>query len=129
MFTQIDNIPNASLFNNKQVSLGNSNIVHNKPEPTCGCKHTFTAVSDNSNNTIAPSTIIPNGTSGYSVVSMSPEKYAEAFDEVEQIDPAFETLTNKQTAPQDHQYIPHLYVSALSVIGLFALYRIIHKTQ
>jgi ribulose-phosphate 3-epimerase len=79
MFTQIDNIPNASLFNNNQVSLGNSNIVHNKPEPTCGCKHTFTAVSDNSNNTIAPSTIIPNGTSGYSVVSMSPEKYAEAF--------------------------------------------------
>lgn len=139
MFKQIDNIPNTYLYNDiAPLSLGASAHNINQTKPRSGCSEQFSSFSE-TDRPITSTTIVQNGNSGYDTLSSS-ELYANAFDEFgpsEGNDSGSELLVdknadNKKTLnPNEYKvnFITHLYVGSLSIIGLFALYRIIHKTR
>lgn len=130
MFKGIDYTPNVSSVNNNiaPMGLGNSNENKTKPKSVCGCKNTVAAVSG-SDARQTPFAIVPNNKSGYyGAVNALSDTNAAAFDE---LGPAEESeLHNKKDeAPVKFDYMTHVYISSLAVIGLFALYRLIHKTR
>jgi hypothetical protein len=130
MFKGIDYIPNVSSVNNNiaPMGLGNSNDVKTKPKSVCGCKNTVAAVSG-SVVSQTPFSIIPNNKSGYyGAVNVLPAKNATAFDELGS-DGETELQDKSDEAPVKFDYMTHLYISSLAVIGLFALYRLIHKVR
>jgi hypothetical protein len=133
MFKGIDYIPNVSSVNNNiaPINLGNSNDVKAKPKSVCGCKNTVAAVSG-SDVRQTPFSIVPNNQSGYyGAVNVLSDKKAAAFDELGPVDGSELSENTGQTVepPVKFDYMTHVYISSLAVIGLFALYRLIHKTR
>lgn len=132
MFKGLDYMPNVSSVTNiAQTSLGNSNEVKPKPKSVCGCKNTVAAVSG-SDVQQTPFSIIPNNKSGYyGAVNVLSDKTAAAFDELG-ADSNDELQDNeRQTVDLNvtFDYMTHVYISSLAVIGLFALYRLIQKVR
>lgn len=129
MFNGLDYTPNVSSVNNiAPTNLGNSNDAKTKPKSVCGCKNTVAAVSG-SDVRQTPFAIVPNNKSGYyGAVDVLSDKNAAAFDE---LGPDGEPELHNKTdeAPVKFDYMTHVYISSLAVIGLFALYRLIHKTR
>jgi hypothetical protein len=130
MFKGLDYAPNVSSVNNNiaPISLGNSNDAKSKPKSVCGCKNTVAAVSG-SDVRQTPFSIVPNTKSGYyGAVNVLSDTTASAFDE---LGPAEESELHNKTdeVPVKFDYMTHVYISSLAVIGLFALYRLIHKTR
>jgi hypothetical protein len=133
MFKGLDYTPNVSSVNNNiaPMGLGNSNENKTKPKSVCGCKNTVAAVSG-SDVRQTPFSIVPNNQSGYyGAVNVLSDKNSAAFDELgpdegtQLADNASQTVE----APVKFDYMTHVYISSLAVIGLFALYRLIHKTR
>ena len=113
------------------MGLGNSNENQTKPKSVCGCKNTVAAVSG-SDVRQTPFAIVPNNQSGYyGAVNVLSDKTAAAFDELGADDDSEPSDNASQTveAPVKFDYMTHVYISSLAVIGLFALYRLIHKTR
>ena len=132
MFKGLEHTSNSSLVNNNiaPMGLGNSNEVKTKPKPksVCGCKNTVAAVSG-SDTRQTPFSIVPNNQSGYyGAVNVLSDKNAAAFDELGS-DGESELPAQSDEAPVKFDYMTHVYISSLAVIGLFALYRLIHKTR
>ena len=130
MFKGLDYTPNVSSVNNNiaPMGLGNSNEIKPKPTSVCGCKNTVAAVSG-SDARQTPFAIVPNNRSGYyGAVNVLSDKNAAAFDELGP-DSESELHNKKDEAPVKFDYMTHVYISSLAVIGLFALYRLIHKTR
>lgn len=133
MFKGLDYTPNVSSVNNNiaPTSLGNSNEAKPKPKSVCGCKNTVAAVSGSDAHQ-TPFAIVPNNKSGYyGAVNVLSDKNAAAFDELGQD-------SDDELQDNDHQtvdlnvkfdYMTHVYISSLAVIGLFALYRLIQKVR
>ena len=133
MFKGLDYTPNVSSVNNNiaPMGLGNSNEVKATPKSVCGCKNTVAAVSGSDVHQ-TPFAIIPNNKSGYyGAVDVLSDKNAAAFDELGSDDGSEPSENAGQTveAPVKFDYMTHVYISSLAVIGLFALYRLIHKTR
>jgi hypothetical protein len=133
MFKGLDYTPNVSSVNNNiaPMGLGNSNENKTKPKSVCGCKNTVAAVSG-SDSRQTPFAIIPNNKSGYyGAVDVLSDKNAAAFDELGSDDGSELSENTGQTVetPVKFDYMTHVYISSLAVIGLFALYRLIHKTR
>ena len=132
MFKGLDYTPNVSSVNNiAQTSLGNSNEVNPKPKSVCGCKNTVAAVSGSDVHQ-TPFSIVPNTKSGYyGAVNILSDKNAAAFDELgtdssdEMYDNEHQTIDLNVT----FDYMTHVYISSLAVIGLFTLYRLIQKVR
>ena len=130
MFKGLDYTPNVSSVNNNiaPMGLGNSNDAKATPKSVCGCKNTVAAVSG-SDAHHTPFAIVPNNKSGYyGAVDVLSDKNAAAFDELGP-DSESEINNKKDEAPVKFDYMTHVYISSLAVIGLFALYRLIHKTR
>jgi hypothetical protein len=130
MFKGIDYIPNVSSINTNiaPMGLGNSNGVKATPKSVCGCKNTIAAVSG-SDVRQTPFAIVPNNKSGYyGAVNVLSDKKAAAFDELGS-DGESELNEQNDEVPVKFDYMTHIYISSLAVIGLFALYRLIHKTR
>ena len=113
------------------MGLGNSNEIKPKPTSVCGCKNTVAAVSG-SDVRQTPFSIVPNTKSGYyGAVNISSDKNAAAFDELgpdsddDRPDNEHQTLDLNVT----FDYMTHVYISSLAVIGLFTLYRLIQKVR
>ena len=135
MFKDIDNIPNVSGLNtNVSPSLGNSNAVGTSdPMPRCGCKSNVATVS-NSTLTMLPFSITSdNNSKYYSAMNIPPSTYGSAFDEI-----GYGADDSNEDDRADHakvdlnvtfDYMTHVYMSSISVIGLYALYRLINKTR
>ena len=129
MFKDNDNTPNAYLFQNAAPSsLGKSTGSLSKVEPMCGCNHPVSSVS--SDNVNHPFTMVGgNNAQYYSALNVSPSKYETVFDEIGyegQVDG--DTRSNKALNAQP-DYMTHVFVSSFAVIGLYALYRLIHRTR
>ena len=132
MFKGLDYVPNVSSVTNiAETSLGNSNEVKPKPKSVCGCKNTVAAVSGSDAHQ-TPFAIVPNNKSGYyGAVNILSDKTAAAFDELG-ADSNDELQDNeRQTVDLNvtFDYMTHVYISSLAVIGLFALYRLIQKVR
>lgn len=140
MFKQIDNIPNTYLFNDiSPLSLGTSTNIVNKPKPSCGCTESFASFSE-TERPVKSTIIIENKLAGYDTLSSS-DLYATAFDEFgppDVNDTESDLLVDTNAAdkkqhvdPNEYKVnlITHIYVGSLSIIGLFALYRMIQKTR
>ena len=132
MFKGRDYTPNVSVNNNiASMGLGNSNENKTTPKSVCGCKNTVAAVSG-SDVRQTPFSIVPNNKSGYyGAVNVSSDKNAAAFDELGSDDGSepSENASQMVGEPVKFDYMTHVYISSLAVIGLFALYRLIHKTR
>jgi hypothetical protein len=133
MFKGLDYMPNVSSVNNNiaSMSLGNSNENKPKPKSVCGCKNTVAAVSGSDAHQ-TPFAIVPNNKSGYyGAVNILSDKNAAAFDELGTDDGSepSDNTSKKVVVPVKFDYMTHVYISSLAVIGLFALYRLIHKTR
>ena len=110
------------------MGLGNYNGVKATPKSVCGCKNTVAAVSG-SDVRQTPFSIVTNNKSGYyGVVNVLSDKNAAAFDELGS-DGESELDEKNDEVPVKFDYMTHLYISSLAVIGLFALYRLIHKVR
>lgn len=133
MFKGLEHTSNISSVNNiAPLSLGNSNEVKPKPKSVCGCKNTVAAVSGSDSRQTPFAIIIPNNKSGYyGAVDVLSDKNAAAFDELGSDDGSEPSENAGQTVetPVKFDYMTHVYISSLAVIGLFALYRLIHKTR
>jgi hypothetical protein len=130
MFKGFDYIPNVSSVNTNiaPMGLGNSNGVNATPKSVCGCKNTVAAVSG-SDVRQTPFSIVPNNQSGYyGAVNVLSDKTSAAFDELGS-DGDSELNEQNDEAPVKFDYMTHIYISSLAVIGLFALYRLIHKVR
>ena len=130
MFKGIDYIPNVSSVNNNiaQTILGTSNENKTTPKSVCGCKNTVAAVSG-SDVHHTPFALVVNDKSGYyGAVNVVSDKNAAAFDELGSDDDSENTDKIVRTNVK-FDYMTHVYISSLAVIGLFALYRLIHKTR
>ena len=132
MFKGLDYMPNVSSVTNiAETSLGNSNEVKPKPKSVCGCKNTVAAVSGSDAHQ-TPFSIVPNTKSGYyGAVNILSDKTAAAFDELGP-DSNDELQDNeRQTVDLNvtFDYMTHVYISSLAVIGLCALYRLIQKVR
>ena len=139
MFKTIDNIPNTYLYNDiAPLSLGSSTNAETKPKPTSVCSESFSSFSEN-NHEVKSAVIVENKLAGYDTLSSS-DIYADAFDELGE--PDINTIEsevlingntdNKKTLDTNEykkNFITHIYVGSLSIIGLFALYRMIQKTR
>lgn len=113
------------------MGLGNSNENKTKPKSVCGCKNTVAAVSG-SDVRQTPFSIVTNNKSGYyGAVDVLSDKNAAAFDELGPADGSEPSELHNKTdeAPVKFDYMTHVYISSLAVIGLFALYRLIHKVR
>lgn len=134
MFRPIDNTPNTySKIHIAPVSLGKSGDVIKAPKPSCGCKNTVASVSGKDACPVH-TTIVENGMSGYDILSVSPDIYAATLGELVPIEPYQHFEEQKQSKQKEHpQYantmITHFYITSVSIIGLYALYRLIHKTR
>ena len=139
-YKSLDNIPTANLFLDiVPTSLGTSETGI-KPKAMCGCKETFATIN-NTSNQVTPNTIITNENNGYDVLNISPQLHKVAFDELGPIgegenEDEVETTSdsedeNEDVKPQQYQFdtLTNIYIGSLSVIGLFALYRLIQKTR
>lgn len=140
MFKQIDNIPNAYLYNDiAPLSLGASAHTVTQTKPHSESDEKVASFSE-TERPITSATIVDNGNNGYDTLSSS-DIYASAFDE---FGPPYDvnvTESNvliepnadnkKRVDPNEYKvnFITHIYVGSLSVIGLFALYRLIQKTR
>jgi hypothetical protein len=130
MFKGLDYIPNVSSVNNNiaPMGLGNSNENKTKPKSVSGCKNTVAAVSGSVVRQ-TPFSIVPNNQSGYyGAVNVLSDKTATAFDELGS-DGESELDEKNDEVPIKFDYMTHVYISSLAVIGLFALYRLIHKVR
>jgi len=141
VFKQIDNTPVANLFNDiAPMSLGKSGNIIN-PKPRCGCKEAFEQLSDQ-DPIATPTTIVDNGNNGFDTLNVSPEQYASAFDEIGytanivEEEPEYKIKYPTKRVEEENisakgmsSYITNVYVGSLSLIGLFALYRLVHKTR
>lgn len=134
MFKPIDNTPNTFSMNHiAPASLGKSYDVMKPPKPNCGCKNTVASVSGKDARSVH-TTIVENGVSGYDILSVSPDIYAATLGELVPLEPYEHNEEPKQTKQKEHpQYanvmITHFYITSISIIGLYALYRLIHKTR
>jgi len=135
MFKQIDNIPNTYLFNDVD-SLHNGTSIYNVSEikPRPGCTNKVSAFSE-TKRPIISTAIVNNGKNGYDTIS-SLDLYASAFDELGEpdMDDKIDELSpnnKKKMVPEEYKInlIKHIYVGSISIIGLFALYRILQKTR
>jgi hypothetical protein len=132
MFNQIDNIPNTSLYNQAPQNLGTNTNTATQIKPHCEYSNKVASFSE-TENPITPTTIINNGNNGYDTISLA-SRYASAFDELGYPDDEdnAELLDNKKPVdPNEYManLVTHIYVGSLSIIGLFALYRMIQKTR
>jgi len=128
-YKPFDNAPVANLFLDiMPAGLGTSEPV-SKPKSVCGCKESFSNITDTSNQ-VNPTTIVENDNNGYDTLNMSPDLHALAFDELGP-DEVAKPMDDNKTKPLNNSYnfITNIYVGSLSIIGLFALYRLIHKTR
>jgi hypothetical protein len=132
MFKGLDCTPNVSSVNNIALtSLGNLNEVKSNPKSVSGCKNTVAAVSG-SDVRQTPFSIVPNTKSGYyGAVNISSDKNAAAFDELgpESDDEQYENESQTVNLNVTFDYMTHVYISSLAVIGLFTLYRLIQKVR
>lgn len=135
MFNPIDNIPNTYLFNDVD-SLHNGSSIYNvsqiKPRP--GSTNKVSAFSE-TKSPIVSTTIINNGQNGYDTISSS-NMDAYVFDELGEldIDDKNDKLlpdNKKKMIPEEYKVnlITHIYIGSISIIGLFALYRMLQKTR
>ena len=127
-YNPIDNIPVANMFLDiLPGGLGTSDKIV-KPKARCGCKETFATINNSTN--INSTTLVANEVNGYDVLNISPNEHKFAFDEFgeeeEEDDVEFES-ENSQNKGFD--FVTNIYVGSLSIIGLFTLYRLIHKTR
>ena len=132
MFKDNDNTPNAYLFQNAAPSsLGKSTGSISTVEPMCGCNHPVSSVSsDNVNHT--PFTMVGgNNAQYYSALNVSPSKYDTVFDEIGYEGEDIQSDDPRTTVDLNVNvdYMTHVYISSLAVIGLYALYRLIHRTR
>jgi hypothetical protein len=133
MFKGIDYTPNVSSINNNiaPMGLGNSNENKTKPKSVCGCKNTVAAVSGSDVHQ-TPFSLVANNKSGYyGAVNISSDKNAAAFDELgpESDDEQYEKESQTVDLNVTFDYMTHVYISSLAVIGLFTLYRLIQKVR
>jgi|Laugrespbdmm15sd_2_1035082.scaffolds.fasta_scaffold13673_1 hypothetical protein len=132
MFKGLDYTPNVSSVNNvAPSSLGNSKENKTKPKSVCGCKNTVAAVSGSDVHQ-TPFAIVPNNKSGYyGAVNVLSDKNVAAFDELgpDEGTKLADNASQTDEAPVKFDYMTHVYISSLAIIGLFALYRLIHKTR
>ena len=133
MFKGLDYTPNVSSVNNNiaPMGLGNSNENKTKPKSVCGCKNTVAAVSE-SDSRQTPFAIVPNNKSGYyGAVDVLSDKNAAAFDELgpDSNDELYENEHQTIDLNVTFDYMTHVYISSLAVIGLFTLYRLIQKVR
>ena len=133
MFKGLDYTPNVSSVNNNiaPMSLGNSNEVKPKPKSVCGCKNTVAAVSGSDVHQ-TPFSIVPNTKSGYyGAVNIVSDRNAAAFDELGPDSDDGQHENEHQTLDLNvtFDYMTHVYISSLAVIGLFTLYRLIQKVR
>lgn len=132
MFNQIDNIPNTSLYNKAHHNLGTNTNTSTLIKPLGECSDKVASFSE-TENPITSTTIINNGKNGYDTILAS--RYASAFDEFgppEMDEDNSKLLDNKKTVDPNvymANLVTHIYVGSLSIIGLFALYRMIQKTR
>lgn len=136
MFKQIDNIPNAYLYNDiAPLSLGASAHTVTQTKPHSESDEKVASFSE-TERPITSATIVDNGNNGYDTLSSS-HLYASAFDEfgppydVNDTESDLFADNKKRVDPNEYKvnFITHIYVGSLSVIGLFALYRLIQKTR
>jgi hypothetical protein len=132
MFKQIDNTPNIYLYSDIAPSLGTT--TPNQPKPRSGCTDKVSSFSE-TQRPITSTTIVDNGKYGYDTLSSS-DLYASAFDEFgppDVNDTESDLLVDNEKPVDPNEYkvnlITHIYVGSLSIIGLFALYRMIQKTR
>jgi hypothetical protein len=134
MFKDIDNIPNVLGVNNAiSPNLGNIKpAAISDPKPRCGCKSNVTTVSSPS-LPVLPLSIKSDNTSNYYNAMTHPIKYSSVFDEI-----GYDTDDSDEDDTSDHatvdinvtfDYMTHVYVSSIAVIGLYALYRLINKSR
>lgn len=133
MFKVLDYTPNVSSINNNiaPMGLGNSNGVKATPKSVCGCKNTVAAVSG-SDVQQTPFAIVSNNESGYyGAVNIVSDKTASALDELgpESDDEQYENEHQTVDLNVTFDYMTHVYISSLAVIGLFTLYRLIQKVR
>lgn len=134
MFKPIDNTPNTITMKHiAPTCLGKSYDAMKPPKPNCGCKNTVASVSGKDARSVH-TTIVENGVSGYDILSISPDIYAVTFDELVPLEPYENKEEPKHAKQMEHpQYantmITHFYITSVSIIGLYALYRLIHKTR
>ena len=131
MFKNIDATPNQAFFTERSSThLGKSKGGNVAPGSHCGCNKNVSTVSTEQTKH-NPFTLIADNKSGYySAVNMSPSEY-DVFDEIgydENNSPDEETHS-KVDLNVTFDYMTHVYISSLAVIGLYALYRIIHRTR
>jgi hypothetical protein len=136
MFKTIDNIPNTYLFNDVDSLHNGSSIYNNvsqiKPRP--GCTNKVSSFSE-TKSPIVSTTLVNNGQNGYDTIS-STNLYASAFDELGEpdMDDKMDELSpanNKKVPPEEYKVnlSTHIYIGSISIIGLFALYRMLQKTR
>ncbi len=129
----LDYIPNVSSVNNNiaPMGLGNSNENKIKPKSVCGCKNTVAAVSGSDIHQTPFAIVANNNSEYYGAVNILSDKNATAFDELGSDDGTEESNnTDKQVGTiVKFDYMTHVYISSLAVIGLFALYRLTQKAR
>lgn len=133
MFNQIDNIPNTSLYNKAHHNLGTNTNTSTQTKPLGECSDKVASFSE-TENPITSTTIINNGKNGYDAISLA-SRYASAFDEFgpPEVDKDNSELLDNKKPVDPNEYmanlVTHIYIGSLSIIGLFALYRMIQKTR
>jgi len=137
-YNPIDNIPVANMFLDiLPGGLGTSDKIV-KPKARCGCKETFATINNSTN--INSTTLVANEVNGYDVLNISPNEHKFAFDEFgeEEEEEDDVEITNQEddvefesenSQNKGFDFVTNIYVGSLSIIGLFTLYRLIHKTR
>ena len=128
MFKNIDATPNQGFF--KEISstdLGKSKGANVAPGSHCGCNKSVSTVSTEQIKH-TPFTLVADNNAGYyNAINMSPSEY-DVFDEIGYGDNNSPNHS-KVDLNVTFDYMTHVYISSLAVIGLYALYRIIHRTR
>lgn len=132
MFKDNNNTPNAYLFQNVAPSLlGKSTGSISTVEPMCGCNHPVSSVSSKKVNHIPFIMVGGNNAQYYSALNIPPSKNDTVFDEIGYEGGNIQSDDQDATVGTNVQfdYKTHIYISSLAVIGLYALYRLIHRTR